>query len=180
VEAGIAGEGTALGDALALAVKRAGGDPADPGAPGPAAGRVVVLLTDGRHNSGSLAVEPATAIAAAARVRVHAVAIGSAGAEVPMAPGPGELQLRPRHERHDVDPAGLRAVAAATGGRFFLAQRSSDLAAVYAEIDRLERVARRLPARVRRSARPEPLLAAAGGLLLGELALARVLARRIP
>jgi Ca-activated chloride channel family protein len=178
VEAGIAGEGTALGDALALAVKRAGGEPAAEGAPGP--GRLVVLLTDGRHNSGSLPVEAATAIAAAARVRVHAVAIGSAGAEVPMAPGPGETWLRPRRERHDVDPAGLRAVAAATRGRFFAAQRSLDLDAVYAEIDRLERVARRLPARVRRADRPEPLLAAAGGLLLAELALARVLARRLP
>jgi Ca-activated chloride channel family protein len=180
VEAGVAGEGTALGDALALAVRRAGGEPADPAAPGPASGRLVVLLTDGRHNSGSLPVEAATAIAAAARVRVHAVAIGSAGAEVPMAPGPGEARLRPRRERHDVDPAVLRAVAVATGGRFFPAQRSPDLAAVYAEIDRLERVARRLPARVRRSARPEPVLAAAGGLVLAEIALARILARRLP
>jgi Ca-activated chloride channel family protein len=179
VEAGVAGEGTALGDALALAVKRAGGEPADPAAE-PAAGRLVVLLTDGRHNSGSLPVEAATAIAAAARVRVHAVAIGSAGAEVPMAPGPGEAWLPPRRERHDVDPAVLRGVAAATGGRFFPARRSPDLAAVYAEIDRLERVARRLPARVRRSARPEPLLAAAGGLVLAEIALARILARRLP
>jgi Ca-activated chloride channel family protein len=180
VEAGMAGEATALGDALALAVRRAGGDPLAPAAPGPGAGRVVVLLTDGRHNAGSLSVEAATAIAAAAGVRVHAVAIGSAGAEVAMAPGPGELGLRTRRERHDVDEPGLRALAAATAGRFFLARRSADLAAVYAEIDRLERVARSLPPRVRRTGRPEPLLAVAGGLLFAEIALARVLRRRIP
>jgi Ca-activated chloride channel family protein len=180
VEAGMAGEATALGDALALAVRRAGGDPLLPADSRPGAGRVVVLLTDGRHNAGSLPVEAATAIAAAAGVRVHAVAIGSAGEEVAMAPAPGELAVRPRRERHDVDEPGLRALAAATAGRFFLARRSADLSAVYAEIDRLERVARRLPPRVRRTGRPEPLLAAAAGLLLAEIALARVLRRRIP
>ena len=97
-----------------------------------------------------------------------------------MAPGPGEAGLRPRRERHDIDEAALRALAEATGGRLFLARRSGDLPAVYAEIDRLERVARPLPARARRTARPEPLLGLAGGLLFAELALARVLYRRIP
>ncbi len=180
IEAGIAGEATALGDALALSVKRVGGRPGSGGPPASAAGRVVVLLTDGRHNAGALSVETASAIAAASSVRVHTVAIGSAGAPVTMAPGPGELSLRPRRERHDVDDAGLRALAAATGGRFFVARHSADLAAVYAEIDRLERVARPLPGRERHSSRPEPLLAAAGALVFGELALASVVRRRIP
>ena len=47
-------------------------------------------------------------------------------------------------------------------------------------IDALERVARPLPARLRRSDRPEPLLALAGCLLLGEVGLARVARRRLP
>ena len=180
IEAGMAGEATALGDALALAVKRVGGNPKAGAAPGSSAGRVVVLLTDGRHNAGALSVEAATAIAAAAGVRVHAVAIGSAGALVAMAPGPGEIALRPRRERHDVDDAGLQSLAAETGGRFLLAQRSADLPLVYAEIDQLERVARTLPPRVRHTGRPEPLLAGATGLVFAELALARILRRRIP
>ena len=180
VEAGMAGEATALGDALALSVKRAGGDPRARAAAGPIAGRVIVLLTDGRHNAGALSVEAATAIAAAAGVRVHAVAIGSAGAPVAMAPGPGEAILRPHRERHDVDHTGLRALATASGGRTFVARRPADLAAIYAEIDRLERVARPLPPRARRTARPEPLLAGALGAVALELALARVLWRRIP
>jgi Ca-activated chloride channel family protein len=125
-------------------------------------------------------VEAAAEIAAAAGVRVHAVGIGSAGGEVEIAPGPGEPGLRPRRERHDVDARALEALAAATGGSFLLARRSADLAEVYAAIDRLERAPRRLPTRVRRSARPEPFLAAAGGLLFAELALARALWRRIP
>jgi Ca-activated chloride channel family protein len=188
VEAGIAGEATAAGDALALSVKRAGGAAAfdgaraaaAPRAAAPEAGRVVVLLTDGRHNAGSLPLEAATAIAAASAVRVHTVAIGSAGEAIRMAPAPGELALRPRYERHDVDIETLKRVADATGGRFFHARNPADLEAVYAEIGRLERVSRRLPPRVRQSERTEPLLAAAGGLLLLEIALARVLRRRIP
>lgn len=180
VEPGMAGEATALGDALALAVKRAlGGTPdaADPTVPA-GAGRLVVLLTDGRHNAGRLSVEAALELAVASGVRVHTVAIGSAGEEVAMqGRGRGGVQ---RYERHDVDPEPLKAVARATGGRFFAARRSSDLEQVYAEIDRLERVVRTLPPRVRHTERPEPLLAAAGALLLLELGVARVLRRRIP
>lgn len=177
VKAGMAGEATALGQALALAVKRAlaAGAPAAPAA-GPAQGRLVVLLTDGRHNAGSVSVELATGLAAAAGVRVHTVAIGSEGEQVPVEGRGGALHL----ERHDVDAATLERVADATGGRFFRAHRSADLAAVYREIDALERVARTLPPRVRHTDRPEPLLAVAGALLAGELALARVLRRRLP
>jgi Ca-activated chloride channel family protein len=177
VKPGMAGEATALGQALALAVKRtraAHGSGTPSG--GPAPGRLVVLLTDGRHNAGAVSVELATDLARAAGVRVHTVAIGSTGEQVPVAGRGGALHL----ERHDVDAAALARVADATGGRAFRAYRSADLEAVYHEIDALERVARTLPPRVRHTDRPEPLLAAAGALLIGELALARVLRRRLP
>jgi Ca-activated chloride channel family protein len=177
VEAGVAGEATALGDSLALAVKRVGGAE---GAVAPLAGRVVVLLTDGRANAGAVSVEVAAALAAAAGVRVHTVGIGSSGEQVPMEERAGSARRGLRFERHDVDVGTLEAIAAATGGRFFHARRSSDLDAVYAAIDRVERVERPLPSRWRRSERPEPLLAAAGALLLGEIALVRVARRRIP
>jgi Ca-activated chloride channel family protein len=137
-----------------------------------------VLLTDGRSNAGSMPVELAIELARAEGIRVHTVGIGSAGESVPMAqPGAGRGL---RFERHDVDPETLARVAARTGGRAFAARRSADLEAVYAEIDALERAPRRRPGRVRRAPRPEPLLAAAGGLLALEIALARVLRRRIP
>jgi hypothetical protein len=51
---------------------------------------------------------------------------------------------------------------------------------VTAELDRIERVARAQPARVLHTSRPEPLLAAGLGLVFAELALARILRRRIP
>jgi len=173
VEAGVAGEATALGEALALAVKRVAGGRQT-------AGRVAVLLTDGRHNAGAVSVEAATALAGGDRVRVHTVAIGSSGGQVLMEQGPGEAGRGLRFERHDVDAQSLATIAASTGGSFFAARRSSDLAPVYAEIDRLERPERRLPPRTRKTGRPEPWLVIASGCLLAEIALSRILWRRLP
>jgi len=179
VEPGMAGEATALGDALALAVKRAlGGEAAVPGHSAP--GKVAVLLTDGRHNAGALSLESATALAVDAGLRVHTVAIGTGGEQVPMAPTQDSAARVPRLERHDVDTETLNRVASASGGRFFHARRSGDLDAVYAEIDSIERVERPLRSRERHTDRPEPLLALAGLCLLVEVTLVRSLWRRLP
>ncbi len=172
VEVGIAGESTALGDALALAVVRASA--ADDDAP-----RLVVLLTDGRSNTGDVPVSVASELAAAAGVRVHTVGIGGGGREVAIqARDTASLELR--YERHDPDHATLARVARNTGGRFFAARGSQDLQAVYDEIGALERGARALPPRVHQTSRPAPLLAAAGALLAVEILLARLLLRRLP
>jgi len=180
VTQGIAGGATALGDALVLAVKRVapGETEAIAGGPAPLAGRVVVLLTDGRSNAGAVPPDVAAGVAVARGVRVHTVGIGSTG-RVAMEPEGGAGHGL-HFERHDLDADTLRAVAAATGGRFFAAHSPADLAAVYAEIDSLERVARRAPPRLYRTLHPEPFLAAAALLVALEIATARGLARRIP
>ncbi|MBW2396751.1 MAG: VWA domain-containing protein [Deltaproteobacteria bacterium] len=174
VEAGMAGESTALGDALGLAVKRVGPrrDPGDP-----LAGRVIVLLTDGRSNAGNIPPEVAGAIAKARGVRVHTVGIGGQG-QVAMASQRGGRRLE--LERHDLDSETLQRIASNTGGRYFGARNSSDLADVYAEIDQLERVEREAAPRRLGAPLPEPFLACAGSLLLVQLAVGRVLARRLP
>ncbi|MCP3986350.1 MAG: VWA domain-containing protein [bacterium] len=174
VEAGMAGESTALGDALGLAVKRAG-PPRGPG--DPLAGRVVVLLTDGRSNAGNIPPEVAMAIAQARGVRVHTVGIGGQG-QVAMARRGGGRRIE--LERHDLDTQTLQRIAAHTGGRYFGARSSSDLALVYGEIDQLERVEREAAPRHLGAPLPEPFLACAGSLLLAQLIVGRVLARRLP
>jgi len=180
VKAGVAGESTALGDALALAVKRVSGAAGNGRGAGdaPGAGRAIVLLTDGRSNAGAVPVEVATALARRRGIRVHTVGIGSQGA-VAMADAHSAGRRR-ELERHDLDVATLQQIASATGGRAFLARRSMDLAAVYQEIDHLERVARRAPPAVLRAPQPEPALAMAGLLLLLEISLTRLVARRLP
>ncbi|MDH3685250.1 MAG: VWA domain-containing protein [Myxococcales bacterium] len=180
LDAGIAGEATALGDALALAVKRVRRSESgtrDTAASGPRAGQVVVLLTDGRTNAGSIPVDVAGALARTTGIRVHTVGIGSSG-EVPMAGRSGgrSLQL----ERHDLDEDTLRLLAQASGGQYFAARTSADLATVYDEIDGLERVERKAPPRTSSEPIPEPFLAAAGLLLLLEIGGSRIFFRRIP
>ena len=179
VTPGMAGPATAVGDALALAVKRAEPHANTEGATAPVAGRLVVLLTDGRSNAGAIPPDVAAALAVSRGVRVHTVGIGSAR-EVAMRREPGASGRGLRFERHDLDADTLGAIAAATGGRYFGAQSSSDLDAVYAEIDAQERVPRRPPPRRHRTAHPEPFLAGAALLVALEVATARGIARRIP
>jgi Ca-activated chloride channel family protein len=175
VTAGMAGEATALGDALALAVRRVQGADTTSGE-----GRVIVLLTDGRHNSGQLTATTAAQLAMTSGVRVHTVGIGSTGEAVAMAPAAGTARDGLDFERVDVDRATLEAIAATTGGRSYAARDSRDLASIYAEIDSLERSVRQRPPRLRHTPRPEPLLAIAGALLCLEILLARALFRRAP
>jgi Ca-activated chloride channel family protein len=181
VAPGMAGSATAVGDGLALAVKRvaSGAEPkAGEARQDAVAGRLVVLLTDGRTNAGAVPADVAAALARARGVRVHTVGIGGTG-EVPMErPAGGKRGLH--YERHDLDTDTLAGIAAATGGRFFPARSSGDLEAVYAAIDALERVPRRPPPRRHRSAHPEPFLAGAALCLALEIAGARGFARRIP
>jgi len=179
VTPGMAGSATALGDALALAVKRVQPQPAEATSRGPVAGRLVVLLTDGRSNAGAIPPDVAAGLARVRGVRVHTVGIGSVG-EVAMDQGEAAGGRGLRFERHDLDGETLGAIAAATGGRFFAAQSSADLDAVYATIDAQERVPRRSPPRQHRSAHPEPFLAGAMLLVALEVATTRGVARRIP
>lgn len=180
VEAGVAGEATAIGDALALAVKRAGAGDSGSDTAAPLQGRVVVLLTDGRNNAGRIPLEIATELARGEGVRVHAVGIGTAGREVPVVRASSQSPPEIGFERHDVDEEALKLIAKETGGRYFPARSSEQLTAIYRDIDALERVSRRLPPRIRRAPHPEPFLAVAGFCLLVEIGAARVLRRRIP
>jgi Ca-activated chloride channel family protein len=179
VRPGMAGPATAVGDALALAVKRAEPQPHAEGATAPVAGRLIVLLTDGRSNAGAIPPDVATSLAKSRGVRVHTVGIGSAR-EVAMQRDPGAGGHGLRFERHDLDAETLEAIAGATGGRYFSAQSSGDLEAVYAAIDAQERVPRRPPPRRHRTSHPEPFLAGAALLLALEVATVRGVARRIP
>lgn len=121
---GLAGRETAIGDAMALGVKRLREQPED--------NRVLILLTDGTNTAGSLAPLDAARLATQAGVRVYTIGIGggTVGVRTPF----GMLARR----AGDLDPETLTAIAAETGGRFFQATDTSELEQVYNELDRLE------------------------------------------
>jgi len=172
VGAGLVGDATALGEAIGLGTRRLtiAGE-SDEGR------RILVLVTDGRHNSGKLAPKTAAELAIRAGVRVHAVGVGTTGL-VPFAqPGEGTPM---RFERVDLDQETLKSVAFASGGQFFHARRPEDLGAVVAAIDRLEARPRAAETRFRQASLAPYSLALALVLLLLEAALAHGLVRRLP
>lgn len=128
---GLAGRETAIGDAIALAVKRLRAQPQGQ--------RVLILLTDGVNNAGLLAPQRAAELAAAEQVRVYTVAFGGDGRMKLFGFDLGQAQ-------DPVDEATLRRIAQTTGGRFFRARDTAELAGIYAELERLEPVAQQGPA----------------------------------
>ncbi len=122
---GLAGRETAIGDAIAVAVKRLREQPEG--------NRVLVLLTDGENTAGTLDPLDAARLAAQAGVRIHTIGIG--GGEVGIRTPFGMTLMR---QGSDFDPTTLKQIAKITGGHFFSATNREQLEGVYAELDRLE------------------------------------------
>jgi Ca-activated chloride channel family protein len=153
-QVGIAGRETAIGDAIGLAVKRLRDQPEQQ--------RVVVLLTDGVNTAGVLEPEKAAELARAEGVRVYTIAMGTDSGQRSL------FGLALPRAAPEIDEDVLRSVADTTGGAFFRARDTEELAGIYAELDRLEPAAHEAePLRPRAELYPWPLAAA---LLLALLA----------
>jgi Ca-activated chloride channel family protein len=122
---GLAGSETAIGDAIAIAVKRLAALPEQ--------ARVLVLLTDGVNNAGSIGPLEAVRAAKAAGVRIYTVGIGAERMRVP-----GFFGAQIVNPSADLDVGMLTRIATETGGRFFRATDGQQLADAYRAIDALE------------------------------------------
>lgn len=130
LEAGSIEDGTALGDGLLAAV--------DSLRSSPATGRTVILITDGRANAGSITPGASASAAAALGIKVYTIGVGGAGrALFPVADPLGGVLWR--EVQADLDEAVLKDIAAITGGKYFRAEGTASLQAVFQEIDRLEK-----------------------------------------
>ncbi|MDR1075451.1 MAG: VWA domain-containing protein [Xanthomonadaceae bacterium] len=152
----LAGRETAMGDAIGLVVKRLREQPEGD--------RVLILLTDGVNNAGSLDPLKAAEIAKAEHVRVYTIGFGGNR-------GMALFGIRlPVTGRDNIDEPTLRQIADQTGGRFFRAGNTKELVAIYAELNRLEPVDMKgASIRPRIECYPVPLAMAAGLALLGFL-----------
>jgi Ca-activated chloride channel family protein len=123
-------DGTAIGTAIATAANRLRDAPGQ--------SRVVVLLTDGVNNRGSIDPRTAAQAAAAFGVKIYTIGVGTEGmAPVPV--GRGVFGLRYENRPVEIDDALLTDVARRTGGRYFRARDAAALQRITEEIDRLER-----------------------------------------
>ena len=130
VSAGLAalrpGEGTALGDAVALSLELT--RPADTRGPRPPA--AILLLSDGAQTVGRLRPEAAARRARALRTPVYTVALGTPQGIVERTLPGGFREVT----RVPPDPRTLQAIAATSGGEFFAAPDAKRLRRVYDDL----------------------------------------------
>jgi Ca-activated chloride channel family protein len=168
---GILEDGTAIGSGLATAVNRL--------RRAPDKSKVVVLLTDGENNRGTVDPRTAARAAAALGIKVYTIGVGSEGqAAVPTGRGPTGLRYEVLPVR--IDEALLKEIADVTGGRYFRAKDSDALAQIFHEIDRLEKTPIQITRYVRYDEVTKPFVLIALGLLALELLLASTVAVRVP
>jgi Ca-activated chloride channel family protein len=135
----MAGDATAIGDAIGLAVKKLRERPAE--------SRVLILLTDGENTAGSLPPIEAARLAAQENIRIYTIGVGSKGLVPFMEDG------RMTMTRMEIDEDLLRKVSAITGGAYFRATDTQALEEIYRQIDALEKT----KAEMRSVSVPEPL-----------------------
>ena len=127
---GLAGEKTAIGDAITLAVKRIHDLEEDPGE------QVLVLLTDGANTAGEVQPMKAAELAQQVGLRIYTIGIGAEQLEVASLLG-GSRNINPSA---DLDEETLTGIAEMTGGRYFRAKDTAGLQDIYRLVDELEPV----------------------------------------
>jgi len=124
---GLAGENTAIGDAIGLAVKRLRKQKTE--------SRVLILLTDGANTAGEVTPLKAAELAADNNLKIYTIGIGA-----------DEMIIRSFFGSRKVNPSGdldektLKAIADKTGGRYFRARNTEELNEIYQLLDELEPV----------------------------------------
>lgn len=107
---GMAGQNTAIGEGIAMGVRALRDSKA--------ASKVIILLTDGEHNSGSISPKEAVMMVKKEKIRLYTIGIGPKG---------------------EFDNALLEQLARDGSGKFFAATNAKELQEVYDEIDTMER-----------------------------------------
>ena len=122
---GIAGEKTAIGDAIGLALKRLHDDSSE---------RVLILLTDGVNNAGAVSPEDSAGWAQEQGMKIYTIGFGSDSMVVQSLFG--QRRVNPSAE---LDEALLAQIALTTGGEYFRARSTQELQEIYQILDELER-----------------------------------------
>ncbi|MEZ5535544.1 MAG: VWA domain-containing protein [Thiolinea sp.] len=124
---GLAGERTAIGDAIGLSLKRLQDQPNR--------NRVLILMTDGANTAGTVSPLEAADMAAAEGLKIYTVGIGSESQQARSIFGFNLI-----NQSAELDEALLKAIAEKTGGQYFRARDTGEFQRIYAELDRLEPV----------------------------------------
>ncbi|MBF0475394.1 MAG: VWA domain-containing protein [Deltaproteobacteria bacterium] len=167
---GMAGDQTAIGDALAIAVKRLKDIKAK--------SKIIILLTDGVNNTGSIEPLEAAGLAKTFDIKIYTVGVGTVG-PVPFLV---DTPFGPKYvmQRVDLDKVTLEKIAAVTGGKFFLASDTEKLGTIYETIDKMEKTTVKIKEYSRFEELFPYLIMLAGIFLLLEVFLANTVLRTAP
>jgi len=129
MEIGMAGDRTAIGSAIAVGGKRLKDLKAQ--------SKILILLTDGRHNAGEITPLAAAEAVRALGVKIYTIGVGGKG------PAPFRMKTflgtRLVYQQVDLDEDTLKKVAETGGGKYFRAADSRELSEIYEIIDRAEK-----------------------------------------
>ena len=124
---GLAGDNTAIGDAIGLAVKRLKNQPDN--------SHVLILLTDGANTAGEVTPLKAAELAAANKLKIYTIGIGADEMLVPSLFGNRKV-----NPSLDLDEKTLIKIAESTGGYYYRAKNTNELNNIYMRLDELEPV----------------------------------------
>ena len=122
---GFAGNGTAIGDAIGLSVKKL--------KERPDSSRVLILLTDGSNTAGIISPSEASEIAKKAKVKIYTIGIGDGRQR-----NQGLFGQTLVNQNNDLDERTLTAIADLTGGKYFRARDPRELRSIYDQLNKLE------------------------------------------
>jgi Ca-activated chloride channel homolog len=164
---------TAIGSALSTAINRLRDLKAK--------SKIVILMTDGQNNAGKIAPLTAAEAAQALGVKVYTIGVGTRGvAPMPVGRNPFTGQKMYQSQPVDIDEDTLTEIAKRTNGKYYRADNAERFAAIYAEIDKLEKT----EAEIKKFAHHQelfPWFVSFGlSLLLLEVMLGQTVFRRLP
>ena len=129
LDIGIAGDSTAIGSAVGIAVKRLKDLKSD--------SKLIILLTDGRNNAGNLAPLQAAKTAKAFGIKIHTIGVGTRG-KAPFLVN-SIFGQRYVYQEVDIDEGTLKEISKITGGQYFRATDLESLKSIYKQIDQMEK-----------------------------------------
>jgi len=170
IKSGLLQDGTAIGEGLATAIARLKDSKAK--------SKVIILLTDGVSNAGSIAPLTAGEIAKTFGIRVYTIGVGRNG----MAPYPMKTPFGIQYTNMEVqiDEAVLRNISDATDAKYFRATDNSKLRQIYNEIDKMEKTKVEVTEFHRHNEEFFPWVVAAGLCILLEVLLRYGYLRSLP
>src|SRR4030043_31919 len=170
IKSGMIEDGTAIGMGLANAVSRLKDSKAK--------SKVVILLTDGVNNRGSIAPLTAAELARTFNIRVYTIGVGTQGTAPAPVQTPYGVQIR--QVPVEIDEQILQQIAQVTDGKYFRATNNQKLIEIYKEIDQMEKS--RIDVREYSRKEEEYLAYGLGAviLLLFEIIIRKTVLRNIP